>query len=422
MGQGIKESLSSVRRGEVNPLKHPKGFSMSITTLSITLNLPNKALLFDLDALYEQLRQVKDQRHARGVRYPLAELLLIAVLAKLAGQTSSRAIAEWAGLRREDLQRLFALRRATMPHYSTWSRILGRAVDPEELERVLGQFFGRDLAQVAQPGQRHLCLDGKTLKGTIPLGSSQGVHLVAAYLPREGVVLAQVHVQSVGNEVSAAPVLLAPLDLRGTVVSGDASFASRKLSSMILQAKGDYLWVIKENQSQMYQDIQALFEPQPSHPGWSPPPMDFRIATSVDKGHGRLDKRRITVSSLLASYSLWPGLSQVFQLERARTNALGETEHQTVYGITSLPTSVGAARLLALVREHWGIENGLHYRRDRSLREDDSQLRMGHAPHLLAILNNTALGLFARQGESNMPQAQRTFAYQFDRALARLAA
>lgn len=213
--------------------------------------------------------------------------------------------------------------RATMPHFSTWSRILGRAVDPEELERVLGQFFGRELAAVAQPGQRHLCLDGKTLKGTIPLGASQGVHLLAAYLPREGVVLAQMQVSTAGSEVSAAPALLATLDLRGTVVSGDANFAARPLSLKILQAKGDYLWVIKENQSQMYEDIQALFAPQRSRPGWSTPPMDFRTAASVDKGHGRLEKRRITVSSLLASYSLWPGLSQVFKLERERTNADG---------------------------------------------------------------------------------------------------
>jgi len=73
------------------------------------------------------------------------------------------------------------------------------------------------------------------------------------------------------------------------------------------------------------------------------------------------------------------------------------------------------------VRGHWGIENGLHYRRGRSMREDDSQLRMANAPHVLAILNNTALGLFARTGETNLPHAQRTFAYQFDRALARLA-
>jgi hypothetical protein len=254
---------------------------MPITTPSYLLHLPNEPLLFDLDTLYERLRQVKDHRHRRGVRYPLAEILLIGVLAKLAGQTSSRGMADWAKLRREESQQLFALRRATMPHFSTWSRILGRAADPEELERVLGQFFGRHLAPVAHPGQRHLCLDGKTLKGTIPLGASQGVHRLSAYLPQEGVVLAQVQVSTSGSEVSAAPGLLATVDLRGTVVSGDAIFASRKLSLKILQAKGDYLWVIKENQSQMYQDIQTLFEPQQSRPGWSAPPTDFRWASSV---------------------------------------------------------------------------------------------------------------------------------------------
>jgi len=167
------------------------------------------------------------------------------------------------------------------------------------------------------------------------------VHLLAAYLPKEGVVLAQVQVSTAGSEVSAAPVLLASLDLRATVVSGDALFASRKLSQQILQAKGDYLWTIKENQIQMYQDIQTLFTPPQSRPGWSAPPTDFRSASSVNKGHGRLENRRITVSSLLASYSQWPGLSQVFKLERERTNTLGDTEQEVCYGITSLPASVG---------------------------------------------------------------------------------
>jgi hypothetical protein len=90
-----------------------------------------------------------------------------------------------------------------------------------------------------------------------------------------------VQVSTSGSEVSAAPLLLAPLDLRGTVVSGDAIFASRKLSLKILQAKGDYLWIIKEKQMQRYQDIQTLFEPQPSRPGWSAPPTDFRWASSL---------------------------------------------------------------------------------------------------------------------------------------------
>jgi predicted transposase YbfD/YdcC len=395
---------------------------MNTITISTRLALPNQAFLFDLEALYRQLQRVRDRRKRRGVRYPLAELLMIGILAKLAGQTSSRAIAEWAQLRKRELAHLFALRRQTMPHFSTWSRVLGWAVDPNEVEELVGRFFAKQAQRALHPGERHLCLDGKTLKGTIPLGQTQGVHLLAAYLPKEGVVLAQVQVAGPGSEVSAAPRVLSTLDLRGTIVTGDAIFASRALSVKILRAKGDYLWIIKENQSQMYQDIQTLFEPQQSRPGWSAPPTDFRAASCVDKGHGRLEKRHITVSSLLASYSLWPGLSQVFKLERQRTNALGETEQETCYGITSLPTSVGTPkRLLALVREHWGIENGLHYRRDRTFQEDFSQLRMGHAPHVLAILNNTALGLFARQGETNLPHAQRTFAYQFDRTFTRLA-
>ena len=172
----------------------------------------------------------------------------------------------------------------------------------------------------------------------------------------------------------------------------------------------------------MYQDLEDLFAPPSVRPGWSAPPTDFRSAFSLEKGHGRMEKRRITVSSLLSSYSQWPGLSQVFRLERERTNALGETQREVAYGLTSLPASVGTPRrLLALVREHWGIENGLHYRRDQTMREDWSLLRMGHAPQVLAALNNTAIGLIARQGEANLPQAQRRFAYQFDRELARLA-
>jgi hypothetical protein len=170
----------------------------------------------------------------------------------------------------------------------------------------------------------------------------------------------------------------------------------------------------------MYQDIQTLFEPSSTRPGWSAPPMDFRSASSWNRGHGRLEQRRITVSSLLASYSLWPGLSQVFKLERDVTDARGQTQHEVRYGVTSLPTSVGMPRrLLELNRGHWEIENGLHY---RTLQEDFSQLRMGHAPHALAILDNTAIGLVRRQGNKNLPQAQRTFAYQFDQALAQMVA
>jgi hypothetical protein len=105
----------------------------------------------------------------------------------------------------------------------------------------------------------------------------------------------------------------------------------------------------------------------------------------------------VQVSSLLAGYRDFPHLAQVFRVESGVSLSGGRCRHEVRYGITSLPASVASPeRLLALVRGQWGIENGLHSRRDTTLREDHSQLRMGHAPHLLAILNNTVVGLVAR--------------------------
>jgi predicted transposase YbfD/YdcC len=207
-----------------------------MTTFSARLGLPNQALLFDLEALYACLQQVPDRRKRRGVRYPLAALLMIGVLAKLAGQDSSRAMAHWANLRKLELSRLFELKRQSMPHASTWSRILGHGVPPEEIEQVLRQFFTREPpARSLQRGSVQLSLDGKTLRGTIPAGQTQGVHLMAAYLPEQGVVLMQMQVGDKTNEITAAPQVVQALDLRGVVVTGDAMHAQRTLSVQILE-------------------------------------------------------------------------------------------------------------------------------------------------------------------------------------------
>ena len=262
----------------------------------------------------------------------------------------------------------------------------------------------------------------KRYVGQFRWAKERRVHLLAAYVPEHGVVLAQVQVNGAFDEPWPSPKLLACLDLRGIVVSGDALFAHRDLSLQIVQAHGDYLWVVKANQEGLYDEIQTLFEPVVTRPGWSAPPMDFRTAQTVEKGHGRLEKRRITVSSLLADYSQWPQAAQVFKLESQRTDALGRTQQEVRYGITSLPAELADPnRLLHLVRGHWGIENGLHYRRDATMREDHAQLRMGQAPHLLAMLNNTAWGLLERLGATNLAHARREFSYQLDKALHDLA-
>jgi predicted transposase YbfD/YdcC len=290
------------------------------------------------------------------------------------------------------------------------------------VEQIVGAFFADTLkASGAKRGSIQLALDGKSLRGTIPLGETEGVHLLALYHPQQGVVLAQMNVQKKGREITFAPTLLKQIDLRGVVVSGDAMFDRRSLSLKVVQAHGDSLWIVKDNEATLRQDIEVLFQPHRPRAGTSAPPMDFRRASTVEKGHGRLDKRSIVVSSLLADYSDWPALAQVFKLERQSTNALGETQTQVRYGITSLPTHLADPhRMLHLTRGHWGIENGLHHRRDVTLHEDHGQLRMGHAPEMMAVLNNIVLGLFAKQGETNVAHARRDFAYHLERTLARL--
>lgn len=175
-------------------------------------------------------------------------------------------------------------------------------------------------------GSVQLAIDGKPLRGTIPLGESKGVHLLAIYQPAQGIVLTQMRVNEKSNEITHAPILLRQVDLRGAIGSSDAMFDKRELSMQIVQAKGDYLWAVKGNQEGLRDDIAVLFEPHRKRAGTSALPNDFRSARTVEKGHGRIEKRTITVSSLLADYSTWPYLAQVFKLESQRTDALGRTK------------------------------------------------------------------------------------------------
>ncbi len=390
----------------------------SLPTLALPTDVP---FAFSLQALTAHLASVPDRRHARGKRYPLPQLLTLAIIAKLAGHSRLKALAHWAQLRAADLAPLFGLARPTMPHPTTWSRILGQALDPLELEKALTSFF--QPAPASEPPARGsivLGVDGKTITGTIPLGKSRGIHLVAAYLPEEGIVLAQLAVDCKENEIVVVPTLLACLELDGRVVVGDAMQTQRALSAQIIAQGGDYLWFVKENQPTLLAEIEELFLPPPITPGHSAPARDFRRARTVNKGHARREERKMTVSSMLAGYSEWPGLEQVFKLERWVWQEGKAELYEVRYGVTSLPKSVaGARRLLRIARAEWGIENGLHYRRDVTLEEDAGQLRRGGAPQVLAALNNVVISLMGQAGEQNLPDVQREFDYQFDRFLAR---
>jgi predicted transposase YbfD/YdcC len=216
--------------------------------------------------------------------------------------------------------------------------------------------------------------------------------------------------------------LLGSLDLRTKVVTGDALHTQRALSAQIIAAGGDYLWIAKDNQPTLRQDIAAVFELDDRTVAGGRLPGDRRTAATVDKGHGRQEWRTLTASTDLTDWSDWPGLAQVFRLERQRlTCATGKREQEVVYGLTSLPPErATAAELLRLSRAHWGVENGLHYRRDVTFHEDATRLTQGHAGRVMAALNNLVIGLLCRRGYTNHAAARRQCAADLTFSLALL--
>lgn len=393
---------------------------MDPTTLALELPSQDAPIVLDLGAIYRQFQTLADARKRRGVRYPLAVLLTIAVLAKLSGYSQLAAIADWAQARAEALAELFELRRSSMPHQATWTRVFAQALSITALEQAVATLSaGPATAEVPARGSLIVNLDGKSLRGTIALGQTTGVHLLAAYQADDGRVLAQAAVGTKTNEIGAAPALLAQLDLNGVVVTGDAMHAQRELSRQVVEAGGDYFWWVKENQPTLLSDLELLFEEEYVSAGWSAPPVDFTSARTVEKGHGRIEVRELTASSLLQEYVDWPYLVQAVRVERTRISKL-KSEQEVSYGISSLSEDVAdAQRLLQICRAQWRIENGLHYRRDVSLHEDASKVRVGQAPQVLAALNNLVCGLCARAKVSNLASFQRFAARGIDHWLER---
>ncbi len=365
--------------------------------------------VFDIGSIYACLQGLSDNRKRRGVRYSLALILLIILLAKTCGESHPNGIEERAKHRLEMLVGWLQLKRRAMPDDSTYRRILARVVNTEELERMSSKYlsgkkyFGKQVL---------VAIDGKVLRGTLD-DQQNGTYLLAAFLPSEGIVLMEVAIEGKGQEISAAPIVLKCLDLRAKVVMGDALHTQRPVSIQIVEAGGEYIWFAKGNQPQMEENIRLWFEPEVQPiPGMNFPPKDFETAQQSNKGHGRLETRTITVSSQLKDFLDWPYLEQVFKLERHFVSfKTGEIQEQIVYGFTSLRRDeITPSQLLDNTRSYWGIENGLHYRRDVTLREDYTRLTKGRAGQAMACLNNLILGiLLSKKKYRTIPVARRYY-------------
>ena len=199
--------------------------------------------------------------------------------------------------------------------------------------------------------------------------------------------------------------LLGQLELKGRVVTGDALYCQRELSLRVQEQGGDYFWTLKDNQPGMREAVSLLFE----QPPWGE---SFTYACQEGRRGDRWERRRLWASTALNECLDWPGLGQVCCVERTRRRKGKETVERA-YAITSLPPErADAARLLEIWRGHWGIENRLHWVRDVVFGEDQSQVRTGPAPQLLAALRNLVTGMLRLCGVKNISAALRHYAWK----------
>lgn len=362
-----------------------------------------------VQSLAEHFARLTDQRDRRGVRYPLAPLLVMLLLAKLCEADKPQAIAQWVAYRADWLTQTLRLKWKRMPHPATWRRVLACALDLPEFEEVASQF----LRGLAKGSARELNMDGKSLRGTRPKGETHGLKLLALQQSTENLVVEQTALSPHENEISAAKRLLKKADLQGKIVSGDAIFAQKELSRQVVNQGGDDLWKVKENQEKLLTKLADFFGSAIGQVS------DLTRAKSLDKGHGRIEERILSCSSRLADQIAWPYLSQVFCLRREAIECRTQKRScQTCSGITSLvPMEASAERLLELTRSHWSIENGLHYRRDVTFKEDSCRMKSHTAAEALAACNNLALGLIRHAGWNDVAEARRFYAAHPQQAL-----
>lgn len=366
---------------------------------------------------------VPDPRRRASVAYPLPAVLALAVAAILARQLSLLAIAEWAARQGDAVLAPLGFASGRTPVQSTLQRLFAR-LDADRLVDALAAHFQPPAApDPAVRGGQGVAIDGKAQRGRLRFrAGGSPVHALAAFCHEPGVVLAQEPIESATEkaeaELTVAPALLARLDWRGRVLTGDALFCQRRLCRQVVGAGGDYLLAVRENRPTLLADLALLFDPPADLPA-PLPLLDRREARTVERGHGRADDTRCLIASTdLTGYLDWPGVAQVFRLERTWRER-GSAHRQLTYGVTSLPPDAAdAVRLLALKRGHWGIENRLHHTKDVTLGEDASLTHAGAGPTVMALLRDAALSLLRRAGHRRIARQLRAHA---DHPLAALA-
>lgn len=339
-----------------------------------------------LERLHANLKAMTDQRQTGKVLHKLEDILFIAVVATIANGEGWEGVADFAKGRQEWFRRYIDLSNGT-PSHDTFERVF-RWIDGKEFERCF-IIWMREVCSESN-GMRVIAIDGKTMRGS---GDSttgrRPLHIVSAWTDANNMVLGQVKTEEKSNEITAIPTLLDLLDVKGSVVTIDAMGTQKEIADKIVKKKADYVLSVKGNQQTMHDDLQLLFA-EGLRTDFKD--MAYEHHMTLDKGHGRLEKREYWLVNDISWISWkkgWKGLGGIGMVRRTVSKGK-ETTQEIAYFITSLPRNVGI--FARAVRGHWGIES-MHWSLDVVLNEDKRIVRKDNGAQNLAVIKRMALNI-----------------------------
>lgn len=332
----------------------------------------------------EHLECIADPRH-HNTRHVLVDMLLIALCALISGAESWTQVAEYGRSKLTWFEQFLQLPNG-IPSHDTFGRLFAR-IDPEGFRNVFTRWV-QDLSESLVG--KTIAIDGKTLRGSHDrINGKSAIHMVSAWASEIRLVLGQLKTDDKSNEIIAIPELIKMLALEGAIVTADAMGCQKKITQTIIEEKADYVIQVKDNQPRLHEDIALYFQ--------DPASGLLETFKSVDGEHGRVEYRRYYTTDdidWLQGKHEWAGIRTICMAVRER-DVNGKRSTEKAYFISSLENQ--AAIIAKAIREHWGIENGLHWCLDVSFREDHCRVRKDHAPENLGILRHMAMNLLKRE-------------------------
>jgi len=346
------------------------------------------AALSEAVVFLNHFKDLPDPRQLGKVIYPLDEVLLLCLLAVLAGAEAFVDIARF-GEKKIDLLRRFRSFRDGTPSHDQLGDIFA-TLDADKFQRC----FVSWVASLTGAAAEVIAVDGKTVRRSYQKkGAKAPIHMVSAFAARQRLVLGQVKVAEKSNEIVAIPALLGMLVIEGAIVSIDAMGCQRHIAEQIVDKKADYVLALKGNQGTLREDVE-LFAAEQQANGFK----DTHVSRdqTVDGDHGRIETRTYTVFhdvDWLQERHDWPGLKAVVMVESTR-ELVDKVERETRFYLTSLVWL--AHQIGPVIRSHWAIENSLHWVMDMIFRDDECRVRTNHAPANFTTIKHMAHNLIRR--------------------------